>query len=243
MKNTHFFSKQTPARGWHARAVPVAAILVLSSVWAHAQVAAGRTGVSAAVDPAVAGAQTEVLKQPANIAKPAWRELSESQRTALTPLAAQWDALSASQKRKWIALSKNYHELGASDQTLMHARMDDWVKLSPQQRRTARLNFAETKRLSTDEKQQKWEAYQALSPDARHKLTESAPSLPPGAAVAVRPVPPKKLATVPMTGPDAEARPKLAAPNQINPHTLLPQRINPPTHARATSPDAGAAKP
>lgn len=194
---------------------------------AQAQAAPGNP--AAVVPPRAAATDLKAAapQRSAIVAKPLWAELSAAQRTALAPLASHWDALSATQKRKWITLSKNHHELPATDQALMHARMDDWVMLSPQQRRTARLNFAETKRLSSTEKQQQWEAYQALSPDARHKLTESAPALPPGAAVAVRPVPPQKLATVPMAGPGANARLKLAAPNQIDPHTLLPQRVDP----------------
>ncbi len=161
----------------------------------------------------------------APVAKPLWHELAAAQRDALTPLANSWNGLSATQKRKWIALSKNYHQLAPQEQTLLHARMDDWVSLSPQQRRVARLNFAESKRMSSSEKQQKWDAYQALSPAARHKYSEAAPALAPGAAVAVRPAAAQqRLATMPIAGPNPTVRPKLGAPNQIDPHTLLPQR-------------------
>ena len=157
--------------------------------------------------------------------KPLWHELAPVQRDALSPLANSWNGLSATQKRKWLTLSKNYNQLPAEEQKLLHARMDDWVSLSPQQRRTARLNFAETKRMSSIEKQQKWDAYQALSPDARHKFSEGAPALAPGAAITVRPAAAQqRLATMPITGPNTAVRPKLAAPNQIDPHTLLPQR-------------------
>ncbi len=240
MRNPNFHSK--PTVGWRAVALPLLAVLVLSSGWAYAQVAAGKASASAAASPAVVSARTDAQQRPAKAGKPLWSELSAPQRAALSPLASQWDGLSAGQKRKWLALSRNHHELSMPEQALVHARMDEWVKLSPQQRRTARLNFAESKRLSSDEKQQKWEAYQALSPDARHKLVESAPSLPSGAAMAVRPVPPKKLATVPMGGPNATAHPKLASPNQIDPHTLLPQR-NEPVRPRQKSLDVGGAKP
>ena len=163
----------------------------------------------------------------AGAAKPLWHDLSATQRDALAPLAGHWDSLSSSHKRRWIALSKNFRAMPLAEQTLLHTRMNEWVLLSPLQRRTARLNFAETKRISSSEKQRKWEAYQALPPAVRHSYTESAAAVAPGMAGATstpRPVSQQRLATVPVAGPGIAVRPKLAAPNQIDPHTLLPHR-------------------
>src|SRR5512133_2371577 len=39
---------------------------------------------------------------------PLWTELTEPQRLALAPLAPKWDTVSEAQKRKWIALSRNF---------------------------------------------------------------------------------------------------------------------------------------
>ena len=224
MKKVIFDLTRVRIAGYFACGLSFMVVTAFGTDWAHAQTAASKPAAAASVTPVAIGAKNDSLQRSAAVTKPLWSQLSTVQRAALAPLAAQWDGLSGSQKRKWIALSKNHHELTIAEQALLHARMNDWVKLSPQQRRTARLNFAETKRLSADEKQQKWEAYKALSPDARLKLNESAPALPSGAAVAVRPAPTQKLATVPMTGPSPIARPRLTAPNQIDPHTLLPQR-------------------
>ena len=83
----------------------------------------------------------------------------------------------------------------------MHSRMNEWVALSPQQRAEARLNFAKTKELSKqltpEEKKAKWQTYQALSPEEKQKLAARATSRPAGAATAVKPVAPQKLAAVP----------------------------------------------
>ena len=142
---------------------------------AGAQDVLGKDAMAAASKPVASVGKVPAQPRPAaNLSKPLWEELSVVQRKALAPLATHWDGLSASQKRKWIALSKNHHELPLPEQALLHARMGDWVMLSPQQRRAARLNFAETKRISSGEKQQQWDAYKALSPDAKNKLTESA---------------------------------------------------------------------
>ena len=50
---------------------------------------------------------------------------------------------------------------------------------------------------SPEEKKAKWEAYQALSPEEKRKLADSATRKPPTTAAAVKPVNPQKLATLP----------------------------------------------
>ncbi len=133
------------------------------------------------------------------------------QQQTLKPLAASWNTLSEPQKRKWLEISKNYHSLPPEGQATMHSRMNEWVALSPQQRAEARLNFAKTKELSKqltpEEKQAKWQTYQALSPEEKQKLAAKSTTRPVGAAPAVKPVPPQKLAAVPPHGTKPEPKP------------------------------------
>lgn len=133
--------------------------------------------------------------------RPAWAELSALQQQALKPLASSWNGISEAQKRKWLEISKNYPALPPADQATMHSRMNEWVNLSPQQRAQARLNFAKTKELSKqltpDEKKAKWQSYQSLSAEEKQKLAAKATPKPVGAATAVKPVSPQKLAAVP----------------------------------------------
>ena len=158
------------------------------------------------------------------LSKPAWTALTPVQQLSLRPLALNWDSLSEAQKRKWLEISKNYQSLPPEDQNTLHSRMNEWVALSPQQRAEARLNFATTKELSKqltpDEKKAKWQTYQALSPEEKQKLAATAPTRPLGAATAVVPVSPKKLAAIPPHGkkPDAKGAPELAP----SPTTNLP---------------------
>ncbi|MDB5929358.1 MAG: putative transrane protein [Polaromonas sp.] len=133
---------------------------------------------------------------------PAWSELSPLQQKALAPLASSWNTgMSEAQKRKWLEISKNYAALPPEGQATLNSRMSDWVSLSPQQRAQARLNFGKTKELSKqltpEEKKAKWEAYQALSPEERQKLASKASPKPTGAATAIKPVSPQKLAVLP----------------------------------------------
>lgn len=164
--------------------------------------------------PAVVGkpGATTAIKTAAPIAaasadtKPLWKELTAVQQAALKPLAANWTTIDEAQKRKWIALSNNYATLPPAEQQIMHSRMAEWASLSQQQRSQARLNFAESNKLAPKEKAEKsaskaanWEAYQALSPAEKQKLADKAAPKPAGAAMAIKPPAPEKLATVPST--------------------------------------------
>lgn len=161
---------------------------------------------------------------------PSWSELTPVQQQALKPLAMSWNtSLSQSQKRKWLEISKNYPSLSPEGQATMHSRMNEWVSLSPQQRAQARLNFGKTRELSKeltpDEKKAKWQAYQALSAEEKQKLAAKASPKPAGAATAVKPVAPQKLAAVPSLAnkPDTKPAPKIthrapaATPSPIAP--------------------------
>lgn len=151
------------------------------------------------------------------VSRPSWAELTALQQQTLKPLAASWNSISEPQKRKWLEISKNYHSLPPEGQATMHSRMNEWVALSPQQRAEARLNFAKTKELSKqltpEEKKAKWQTYQALSPEEKQKLAAKASARPAGAATAVKPVAPQKLAAVPPGG--TKTAPKMAPAQAI----------------------------
>ena len=164
------------------------------------------------------------------VSKPLWTELTPAQQQALAPLSGKWDTVSDAQKRKWLALSQNFPRMSGAEQAKLHSRMSEWVALSPQQRTQARLNFGETRQLSPDDKKAKWEAYQALSPEEKHKLAASA-AKPPATAAAVKPVPSEKLANGPKPRPIRSPR-IAASAGQVDHNTLLPQR-SPPAAARA----------
>src|SRR4051794_7974760 len=70
--------------------------------------------------------------------RPAWSELTAAQQQALKPLSGQWNTLSEAQKRKWIAMSRDFRTLPPEGQAKLHSRMNEWVSLSPQQRTQAR---------------------------------------------------------------------------------------------------------
>jgi len=153
--------------------------------------------------------------------RPLWMDLTESQQQALAPLAQLWPTMTEPHKRKWLAISQNFGQLSADEQTTVQGRMREWAALSPQQRSAARLNYADAKQLLQDDKKAKWEAYQALSPEAKQKLAAQQQIQPVmGAAPAVKPVPTTKLATPPAASAN-KALPRIAT-DQTAPATLLP---------------------
>lgn len=128
---------------------------------------------------------------------PGWEQLDVAQKKALQPLAPRWVILSELQKRHWLAIAKNFPTLPATEQERLHTRMTEWASLSAQQRSQARLNYAVTSKLSADSKRAQWEAYQALSTEEKNRLAAAATRRSMGAATAVHPVAPRKLAKVP----------------------------------------------
>jgi len=176
--------------------------------------------------PAPSATKAPTAAPRASAAGPQWHELSSQERKALAPLQASWGGISEGHKRKWMALSARFDKLSPEEQNKLQERMTEWAGLSVAERNRARLNFAETKRLDPAEKQAKWEAYQALSDDEKHKLAEQAPKPPAGAAPAVRSVTRPKLA-------NTYAEQKPGHPTQLTPpmehrnvdrNTLLPQQ-------------------
>lgn len=215
MESTQVLMPRKIIRAWLA---PLFAAMLTGSFFAQAQstaaapVAAPGQSSSKPVNVGKPLAPTVAKTNPPIAAavvetKPLWKELTPAQQASLKPLAVHWSAIDEAQKRKWLALSKNYPSLPPAEQQKMHSRMAEWSSLSKQQRDQARLNFAESNKLAPKEKAAKtaskaadWEAYQALSPQEKQKLAAQATPKPAGAAVvAVKPLPPQKLAIVPST--------------------------------------------
>lgn len=163
--------------------------------------------------------------------KLAWTRLSIAQRTALAPLAGHWIELSETQKLKWMALSRHFDALPATEQERLHSRMSDWAALTMQQRAQARITFAQASALPPAEKKARWEAYQSLTPQEREKLAEENRARPHGAAPAVRPVARDRPTEQPISAAQRENEHPPGKhglhESRVNRTTLLPQRTFP----------------
>lgn len=107
-------------------------------------------------------------------ADPAWRALTARQRQNLAPLERDWPGLGAASKAKWLEVSSRLPTMPADEQQRVQARMAEWARLTPAERGQARLSFQEKKALTPEQKQQRWEAYQALPDDQRRALAAKA---------------------------------------------------------------------
>lgn len=222
----------TTARRRAAQALLAAALTASAAAIAQAPVPPAPAGAQAS--PPSVSTQAPMRSAPVRTApaprpepKPTWAELTPAQQAALAPLAGTWRTLGEAHKRKWLALSENFAATPPGEQARLHSRMTEWAALSPQQRTTARLNFAEAQKVAPDNKRAKWEAYQALSPEEKGKLAAGAAASkpkPPPTAIEVQPAPQQKLAKLPKTKkgePPAKIAVVPGAPTEAN--TLLPQ--------------------
>lgn len=183
---------------------------------------------------------------------PAWGALTVQQRAVLAPLQRDWASIDASGKAKWLEVAVRFPSLPAAEQERVQVRMAEWARLTPAQRGRARLSFQETKQLSGEQKQQRWEAYQALPDEERKALAARAKPTDDRARAPVRPATPldaaqpKQTASAPRAGARA-ALVKPVAPTivQAKPGattTLMTKPAAPPEHQQPGQPKI-AAKP
>jgi hypothetical protein len=160
-----------------------------------------------------------------------WQQLSGRQKQALAPLAAQWGNLTPQQQSKWLTISQNFPQLPVAEQATMHARMADWVALSPQQRNHARYNYNVVQALPKEDKKAKWEAYQALSAEDKRLLSLGTAPPAKSAASIAKPVSTQRLVAPTLRPIDSARDITRPAPSAqaIDRKTLLPKPVPPVT--------------
>jgi len=154
--------------------------------------------------------------------KPEWTELTASQKVALQPLRENWRYLGDVSKKKWIALSVNFNSMTQAEQLKLHARMNEWVALSQQERTQARINFTESKLVPPSHKFATWEAYQALSQEEKLKLARLEKNKKTVSSAALKNNQQPKLSSAPVKILAAKPSPALVSANfLLDKHTLL----------------------
>lgn len=158
-----------------------------------------------------------------------WQDLKPAQKAALKPLDRDWSGIDLPGKQKWLELSARFPRMSADEQSRVQARMAEWAKMTPQERGQARLNYQDAKQVPAKDRQDRWESYQALSPEQKRQL----------AARAARPVAPASAsALAEATRKPAAARvvreTPLAKSNLVpNPAFAVPRKQVEPTVTRA----------
>ncbi|MGH8789647.1 MAG: DUF3106 domain-containing protein [Cupriavidus necator] len=135
-----------------------------AACWGLLPPAAHAQGASAVTAPAAAQAAQ------ATNARPAWADLSPVNQRILAPLQPLWDSLPELNRHKWLRIAERYPKFSPAEQARLQARMAEWVKMTPQQRRLARENYQITRSLPAEKKAEAWDKYQQLPEEQKKKL-------------------------------------------------------------------------
>jgi hypothetical protein len=167
------------------------------------------------------GLALPVLAAPPAVATgPAWSQLAPAQQKALTPLRGDWDNLDAARKQKWLEVASRFGTMPPQQQERVRERMTEWARLSPSQRTEARINYQQSKQVAPQDRQARWEAYQALTPEERAALAARAKPSP------VKSQPRSPSASLRNAPVDAQApKSNIVAPTRGN--TQLPKPVAP----------------
>lgn len=196
------------------------------------------------------GALAQPARQPSDAS---WGQLSPQQRAVLNPLAGSWDQLTLESRNKWIQVAHRFPSMTSDQRQRVMEKMADWAKMSPDQRRVARLNFQQAQQVQDPNKQERWQAYQALPPEERKALAARAqpvPATPPNAAsqALLRNAPldaqapksnivPPRTAAAPLTN---QSSPVIVRANTGATTSLVNAKSTPPTHQQAGLPKIAA---
>jgi Protein of unknown function (DUF3106) len=101
---------------------------------------------------------------------PTWVSLTPAQQQVLAPLQRDWASIDDNRKQKWIELAAKFPRMPADERQRVQARMTEWARMTPTQRAGARMQFQQARNLPAEERQAKWQAYQALTPEQRQAL-------------------------------------------------------------------------
>lgn len=184
---------------------------------------------------------------------PNWSQLSPAQQGALAPLQRDWDQLDGPRKQKWLEVASRFGAMSPQRQQRVRERMNEWARMSPAQRSEARLNYQQSKKVPSQDRQARWEAYQALTPQERAALAASRakPSdrtLKPGPVQSLRSAPvdaqqPKSNIVSPTRGLVPPPRPVAPTVVQGNPGAttkLVTATPKPPPHQQPGQPKIAA---
>ncbi|MCP5278269.1 MAG: DUF3106 domain-containing protein [Thiobacillus sp.] len=88
-----------------------------------------------------------------------WSGLSTAERSALAPLASDWNLFPGVQQERLLAVARHYPTLSPQQQLLLQKRLRAWSRLTPEQRQAARQNLSRIQTLPAEDQakiKQRW---------------------------------------------------------------------------------------
>ncbi len=223
---------------------------VVAAAFAAAACVVAATAFAAQAE--YAGPSTTPASATHDAGGPRWNELSGAHRKILAPLAADWNSLDPRSKERWIDVAGRFPKMPPEEQQRATQRMGEWAHTPVAQRQQARMNFQESRGVSSAEREARWKAYQALPEEKRRELAKRAASPASTASstfAQARPRQPLPLDVVqPKTNVVNAASPRSpagSAPSATPARpgvttTLLTRRATPPAHQRDGQPKIAA---
>src|SRR5207247_2726656 len=101
---------------------------------------------------AAAPAQPKAAASQAKPVKPEWSELTPAQQQVLAPHKQEWGDFDAIRRKKWVKVADQYPKMKPNEQQRLQARMQEWIKLTPEQRRLAREKYTTIKKLPPEKR-------------------------------------------------------------------------------------------
>jgi len=109
-----------------------------------------------------------------SVPPPTWSGLTPKQQVLLAPLERDWADISDAQRSKWLSATPTLATMSGEEIKRVHDRIRDWTLLSGSERVNARIGFQVAKQLTAEQRQARWEAYQALPLAERQALADKA---------------------------------------------------------------------
>jgi len=168
-------------------------------------------------------------------------------------LQRDWSLLDVERKQKWLEVAQRLPKMPADERARIQARMAEWARMTPAERANARMQFQQTRQLSPEERQARWQAYQSLPDEERRQLAQRAkpetskPAVASAASAASRAGPPadsgsgKRAALVPPLTPAPGSL--INSVVQVKPGattTTISTRATPPAHHQPGLPKIAA---
>ena len=201
----------------------LAVLVAVAAWWGKPDDAAHTAAVGAAVAPGAAAPAAPGAKQA--LTKPLWKDLTLAQQVALEPLQSEWDTMVALRKKKWLDIANRYSSMKPDEQTRVHERMAEWVKMTPEQRTQVRRNFSRAQKIEPGQKSVQWEEYQQLPDEQKKELAAKAATK-------------KQVVNLPTP---AQSKMKTVAPIKHPNAVHMPAPLTLPAPAPAAAPPASAA--
>lgn len=145
----------------------LAVLLAVGAVWLHGERDASLQAIASV--PAKVGLGSNVTAE-----RPRWSELNAAQKKALGPLESTWDELGPVRKQKWLDIANRFGSMKPAEQERVLKRMREWTRLTPDERKAVRENYARAQKIVGGQKAEQWEKYQSLPEEEKRKLADAA---------------------------------------------------------------------